>query len=285
MCPMKTTPLLFSRFAVGFLVVFFGSCASAQDWAKAKLEQSPRHLEWKTLKHDGREVGCFVGYPEVNHKATAVVVIHDIWGMSHWARGMVDDLAAAGYIAVAPDLLWGAGPGKGGTSEFANDAIPLAIRALPADQITADLAAAVQYAANLPSCNGKVAVVGFCWGGSESFRFATNNSAIKTAFVFYGDGPTRDADLERIACPIIAFYAENDMRINATVPVTTDQMKRLGKSYHTEFYPGSGHGFMKAGQAPAPAPDADTQVQERYIANKAARNAAWSRLISSLKSL
>ncbi|MBP7141829.1 MAG: dienelactone hydrolase family protein [Opitutaceae bacterium] len=282
---MKTTPLFPIWFALGFLAVFAGSHALAQDWARAKLEQSPRHLEWKTLKQDGRELACFVGYPEVNHKATAVVVIHDIWGMSHWARSMVDDLAAAGYIAVAPDLLWGAGPGKGGTAEFANDAIPLAIRALSADQITADVSAAVRYAATLPSCNGKVAVVGFCWGGSESFRFATNTSAIKAAFVFYGDGPTRDADLERIVCPVIAYYAENDMRINATVPVTTDQMKRLGKIYRPEFYPGSGHGFMKAGQAPAPASDADVQAQERYVANKAARNAAWSRLLSTLRSL
>ncbi len=282
---MKLTPEFLIRIAVGFLAIFMGSCASAQDWARAKLEQSPRHLEWKTLNHDGRELACFVGYPEVSHKASAVVVIHDIWGMSHWARSMVDDLAAAGYIAIAPDLLWGAGPKKGGTAEFANDAIPLAMRALSADQITADLAATVKYAANLPSCNGKVAVVGFCWGGSECFRFATNTSAIKAAFVFYGDGPTRDVELERIVCPITAFYAENDMRINATVPVTTDQMKRLGKRYDPKFYQGSGHGFMKAGQAPPPGPDADAQVKERFVANKDARNAAWSRLLSALKSL
>ncbi|MBE7536946.1 MAG: dienelactone hydrolase family protein [Opitutaceae bacterium] len=282
---MNPLPLIYTRTLAVLLAFLVGSCVSAQDWAKAKTEQSPRHLEWTTLRRDGRELACYVGYPEVSEKATAVVMIHDIWGMSPWARGMVDDFAAAGFIAVAPDLLWGAGPKQGGTAEFATDEIPLAMRAIPPAQITADLAAAVKYAAGLPSCNGRVAIVGFCWGGSECFRFATNTSGVKAAYVFYGDGPTLDADLMRIACPVIAFYAENDARINATVSVTTRQMKQLGKSYSPVFYPGAGHGFMKAGQAPAPASDADLQTLERYAANKSARNAAWERLVKSLRSL
>lgn len=265
--------------------IFLAGSACAQPWARARLEQSPRHLEWATLNHGGREVACYVGYPEVKEKATAVVVIHDVWGMSDWARGVVDDFAAAGYIAVAPDLLWGSGPGQRGTAGLASDEIPLAMRALPVEQVTADLNAAVAYAAALPACNGKVIVVGFCWGGSESFRFATNNKTIKAALVFYGDYPGPAADLERIAGPVLGFYAENDARINATIPETTQRMKAAGKSYEPVFYAGAGHGFMKAGQAPAPAADADQKTRDRYTANHQAREDAWRRLLAFLQTI
>ena len=274
------------HFSITFIAaILLTGSVDAQPWAKARLEQSPRHLEWATLTHGEREVACYVGYPEVKEKATAVVVIHDVWGMSDWARGMVDDFAAAGYIAVAPDLLWGSVSAGRGTAALASDEVPLAMRALPAEQVTADLNAAVAYAAALPSCNGKVIVVGFCWGGSESFRFATNNKTIEAALVFYGDGPTASADLERIACPVLGFYAENDARINATIPATTRQMKAAGKSYEPVFYAGAGHGFMKAGQAPAPAADADQKTRDRYTANQQARDDAWRRLLRFLKTI
>ena len=280
---MNTPKIKLGRTVIFLLLAVMAALrAQAQPWARERLEASPRHLEWKTVQHDGREVACYVGYPEVKDRSTAVVVIHDVWGMSDWARGIVDDLAAAGYIAVAPDLLWGSGPKGGGTAEFLTSEIPLAIRALPPDRITSDLAAAVDYAARLPACNGKVVVVGFCWGGSESFRFATNTSAIKAAFVFYGDGPSAAEELAHITCPVIAFYAENDARINATVPETKRQMQALGKTFAPIFYEGAGHGFMKAGQAPAPAPDAGEDVRHRYQFNRQARDAAWKRLLEYL---
>src|SRR5690606_35902791 len=119
-------------------------------------------------------VKCFIAYPEVKDKATAVIVIHEIFGLSDWVRGVCDQLAEAGYIAIAPDLLSGTAPGGGGTAELgSNDAVRGKIRSLPPEQITADLDATAQYVAKLPACNGKVAVVGFCWGGSQSFRYAT----------------------------------------------------------------------------------------------------------------
>src|SRR5256712_13225631 len=99
-------------------VIMVAVAAPAQDWAKAKLEKSPRHLEWVPVKHGDREVKCFIAYPEVKDKATAVVVIHEIFGLSEWVRGMTDELAEAGYIAIAPDLLSGAAPGGGGTAQF-----------------------------------------------------------------------------------------------------------------------------------------------------------------------
>jgi len=241
--------------------------ASAQDWAKARLEKSPRHGEWVKLKHDDRDVDCFITYPEVKNKATAVVVIHEIFGLSDWAREVTDELAAAGYIAIAPDLLSGKGPNGGGTAALGGmDEVRRAIGSLPPDQITADLDAAVNYVSKLPSCNGKVVVMGFCWGGGQTFRFATNNKEIRAAFSFYGPIPD-SASFNRIQCPVYGFYGENDSRISSMVPDAEKAMKADGKIYEPVIYPGAGHGFMRAGEAP----DANE-------ANKKARDEAWERV-------
>ncbi len=263
--------------AIAFVVtaLIFAFTASAQDWAKARLENSPRHLEWVKVKQGNREVNCFVAYPEVKDKATAVVVIHEIFGLSDWVRGVADQLAEAGYIAIAPDLLSGSAPGGGGTAELGGgDAVRKVISALPPDQITADLNAVVAYVSKLQAANGKVAVAGFCWGGSQTFRFATNNKDIKAAFAFYGSGPDQEADLARIACPIHGFYAENDARVNATIAKSTDLMKKVGKTFEPVTYAGAGHGFMRAGEAP-----------DANAANKKAREDAWKRWKDLLKKI
>ena len=139
-----------------------------------------------------------------------------------------------------------------------------AIMSLPSEQVTADLNACVDYCAKLPACNGKVAVAGFCWGGNQSFRFATNNKTIKAAFSFYGTGPDKEADIERIACPVYGFYGENDARVSATIETTEKLMKKAGKTYEPVIYKGAGHGFMCAGEEP----DANKE-------NKTAREDAW----------
>ena len=263
-----TPPLLAALWAVTFT-------ASAQDWAKARLEKSPRHLEWVKIKHDNREVNCFIAYPEVKEKATAVVVIHEIFGLSDWVRGVTDQLAEAGYIAIAPDLLSGTAPGGGGTAELGSgDAVRKAISTLDPDQVTADLKAVADYVAKLPACNGKVAVGGFCWGGGQTFRFATNQRDIKAAFAFYGTGPTDENDIARIQCPVYGFYGGNDERVNATIPKSTELMKKAGKSYQPVIYEGAGHGFMRAGEQP----DAND-------ANKKARDEAWKRVKDILRKL
>jgi len=242
--------------------------ATAQDWAKARLEKSPRHGEWVKIPQGKREVNSFITYPEVKDKATAVIVIHEIFGLTDWARGVTDQLAEAGYIAIAPDLLSGLDPKGGGTEELAgNDGVRKAISSLPADQITADLNAMVDYVSKLPSCNGKVVVMGFCWGGGQSFRFATNNKDLKAAFVFYGTPPDKSDAFARINCPVYGFYGGNDNRVTSTVVKATEQMKAAGKTYDPVIYDGAGHGFMRAGEAP------DTNE-----ANKTARDAAWKKI-------
>jgi carboxymethylenebutenolidase len=247
----------------------------AQDWAKARLEKSPRHMEWVKIKQGEREVNCFVAYPEVKDKATAVIVIHEIFGLTDWVRGVADQLAEAGYIAIAPDFLSGSATNGGGTAELGSgDAVRKAIAALKPEQITADLNAVVGYVGKLPAANGKVAVSGFCWGGTQTFRFATHNQDIKAGFAFYGSGPEQAADIARIAAPVYGFYGGNDNRVNATIPKSTELMKAAGKTYEPVIYDGAGHGFMRAGEAP-----------DASAANKKAREEAWTRWKELLKKL
>jgi carboxymethylenebutenolidase len=267
-----------------------------QDWAKQRLAKSSRHQEWVKVKNGTREVNSFVVYPEVKNKATAVVVIHEIFGMSDWVQSLTDQLAEAGYIAIAPDLLSGMGPNGGGTSSLDRSGVGQAIRDLPPDQITADLNAVADYVSKLPAANGKVVVTGYCWGGTQSFRFATNRPGLKAAFVFYGSVPAVNnepdkAALAKITAPVYGFYAGNDARINATLPATTQAMSELKKTFDPVTYEGSGHGFMRAGDAPEPtAPTAtgNKEADEKakadyekavtaYKGNKKARDEAWTR--------
>ncbi len=247
--------------------------ACAQDWAKQILEKSPRHQEWVDVKHDNRVVHAFIVYPEVKAKAPAVIVIHEIFGLTDWARSEADDLAAAGYIAIAPDLLSGFGPNGGGTGVFPSgqDAMK-AVSGLDPDVVTADLNAVADYVKKLPASNGKLAVAGFCWGGGQSFRFATNRKDLNAAFVFYGPPPK---DIANITAPVYGFYGGNDSRIDATIPATTDAMKQAGKKYDPVTYEGAGHGFMRAGEDPG----------DSNPANKKARAEAWERWKLLLKSM
>src|SRR5258708_25717120 len=274
-----------------------------QDWAKARVAKSPRHSEWVKVKNGNREVNSYVVYPEINKKATAVVVIHEIFGMSDWVQQLTDELAEAGYIAIAPDLLSGMGPKGGGTSDVDSNGVRQAIGRLPPDQITSDLNAVTDYVSKLPAANGKVVVTGYCWGGSQSFRFATNRPNLKAAFVFYGTPPATNAQgqpfaidkdaLAKIAAPVYGFYAENDMRVDATIPPAVDAMKELKKSYDPVTYAGAGHGFMRAGEPNNPEPKApvakgDEAADKKaaddyqkalaaYGANRKARDDAWVR--------
>ena len=264
--PMKSILLSFTTILLAFNV-------HAQDWAKARLEASPRHHEWVKVKHGDREVNCYITYPEVKDKATAVIVIHEIYGLTDWARNVTDELAEAGYIAIEPDLLSGMAPGGGGTAEMGGqDNVTRAVGKLPPDQVTADLDAVVKYVSELPSCNGKIAVAGFCWGGGQSFRYATNNKDLKAAFVFYGTPPTEG--YAKINCPVYGFYGGNDARVTATVPKAVEQMKQEKKTYEPVTYEGAGHGFMRAGEAP----DAGAE-------NKKAHDDSWARWKELLKKI
>jgi carboxymethylenebutenolidase len=268
---------VFTLFALYALPIPAGlaSEAAAQDWVTQRLNESPRHHEWVKVKHGDRVVESFLAFPEVAEKALTVVVIHENRGLNDWVRGVADQFAEAGYVSIAPDLLSGMGPAGGKTSDFADsDAARAALYELDPAQVTADLRAVADYVRRLPASNGKVVVVGFCWGGSQTFRFATNYEGLAAAFPFYGTAPDVAAELARITAPVYGFYGGNDARVNATLSQTTTLMESAGKTYERVTYDGAGHGFMRSGEAP-----------EADGANRTARDEAWVRLKKVLAEL
>ncbi|MFO7720650.1 MAG: alpha/beta fold hydrolase, partial [Gillisia sp.] len=205
-----------------------------------ELSDSPRHHEWVTLTHGDREYQAFVVYPETDKKTKSVIVIHENRGLNDWARLFADKLAEKGYLVIAPDLISNTQEGKRRTTDFENpDAARDAIYALDPDQVTADLAAAFNYIKNDASSTGEVAVVGFCWGGSQTFRYATNNQDITSAHVFYGTAPD-DADaLAKIKTPVYGYYGGDDNRVNATIEQTEKYMKDANNPFEYEIYEGA----------------------------------------------
>jgi carboxymethylenebutenolidase len=265
-------PLSFKFFAAALLIPLT-TAVYAQDWAKARLDASPRHHEYVPLKHGDRTVQAFVVYPEVKTKAPVVILIHEIFGLSDWAKEMADELAAQGFIVVAPDLLTGFGPNGGGSAAFTSqDDTIKAVSGLDPAVVNADLDAAADYGKHLPAGNGRIASVGFCWGGGKSFAFAAHRKDLSAAFVFYGPGPS---DVTTITAPVYGFYAGNDARIGATLPATTEAMKAAGKKYEPVTYEGAGHGFMRAGEDPT----------NTVPGNKTAREQSFTRLVTLIKEM
>jgi carboxymethylenebutenolidase len=259
------------------LVLAVALCAAAtapaQEWAKARVQKSPRHLEWVSVKHDRREVKCFIGFPERSDQAPAVLIIHEIFGHTDWVQSVVDEFAAAGYIAIAPDFLSGMAPGGGGSAELGSS-VGRVINTIPLAQLEADLDAAAAYVRKEPSCNGKLVVAGFCWGGTKAFAYAAHQPDLSAALVFYGAAPDAAA-MAQIHCPVYGFYGGNDARISAAVPQVTTAMKAAGKHYEPIVYDGAGHGFMRAGEDP----------ENRNGANAKARDEAWQRVKAILSKL
>ena len=215
------------------------------DQAKDALAKSPRHGEWVDVAlPGGGKVVTWVVYPERKDKAGIVIVIHEIFGLSDWVRGVADQLAKEGFIALAPDLLSGMGPNGGGTDSLGADATKV-IRNLTPGDAAARLDAVRAYALKLPAANGKVGSVGFCWGGTTSFGYAVAQPKLDAAAVYYGTSPEAAEDYAKIAAPVMGFYGGDDARVNATIPRAEEAMKKLGKRYAPNVYEGAGHGFLR----------------------------------------
>ncbi len=215
--------------------------------AKAALEKSPRHREWVEVKSPGREkaLKCYVAYPERKENAPVVVVIHEIFGATDWVKGVADQLAAEGFIAVAPDLLTGMGKNGGDTDSFGSrEEVMKAVRDLKPDRVMSDLDAVREFATKLPASNGKSASIGFCWGGTQSFAYAVHQPKLDAAVVYYGTKP-EGADAKSINAPVMGFYGGDDARVTSTVQPTTEAMKSAGKMYTPNIYDGAGHGFLR----------------------------------------
>jgi carboxymethylenebutenolidase len=248
------------------------SIPPAEEQAKAALEKSPRHGEYTDVKVPGspQAVRTWVVYPERKDKAPVVLIIHEIFGLSDWIRAVADQLAADGFIAVAPDLISGKGPGGGNTDSIASrDDVVKLVRELTPEEVKARLDAVRDYALKLPAANGKSATVGFCWGGANSFGYATSQSGLNAAVVCYGLAPEAGR-LTGVHAPVLGLYGEDDARVNATIDATAAEMKKLGKSYEVEIYKGAGHGFFRAQSG-------------RDGANQKASEQAWPRMLTFLR--
>jgi carboxymethylenebutenolidase len=256
--------------AAGAALPAAGQLPPDEPGSPARLNSSPRHGEWVDVPLPGSStpIRSFVVYPERRDNAPVVIVIMEIYGLSDWIRGVADQLAADGFIAVAPDLLSGMGPGGGGTAAYADrDAVVAGVRQLTPDEAMRRLDAVQAYARTIPAASGRIGVVGYCWGGGMSFAYAAHQPDVDAAVVYYGTSPADAAAYSRISAPVLGLYAGDDQRVNATIPTARDAMGPLGKSYEVQTYEGAGHGFLRA-QA------------DRDGANMRATQQAWPRTIA-----
>jgi carboxymethylenebutenolidase len=273
---MTTKPLLLTS----ALVLLLSLVARAQEQAKptskipptnedapAALKASTRHGEYVDIPMGEAKLKSFVVYPERKDKAPVVIVIHEIFGLTDWVRGVADQLAADGFIAVAPDFLSGKGPGGGGTESFPGDKVREAIRGLSKEDVNARIDAAREWAMKQPAASDKTATIGFCWGGAQSFNYATRQPKLNAAVVYYGAAPEKDA-LGKISAPVLGLYGGDDARITKGVEPTAAAMKELKKSYDPKTYDGAGHGFLR---------------QRKNEPNQKAADAAWAETIAFLK--
>ncbi|HVS69732.1 MAG TPA: dienelactone hydrolase family protein [Phycisphaerae bacterium] len=224
-----------------------------EEGAKARLNSSPRHGEFIDITVPGRDkpVKAYIVYPERADKAPVVIVTMEIFGLSDWLRGVTDQLAADGFIAIAPDYLTGKGPNGGGTEAFPDrDSVVRAVQGVSTADVIAINNAARDYGMKLPAASGKTASIGFCWGGGKSFAYAAAQPDLNAAVVYYGTPPA-DPEIAKIKCPVLAFYGAKDNRVTSTEAPTAEKMKNLGKSFTPHIYDGAGHGFLRAQGDPA----------------------------------
>src|SRR5947207_3112748 len=203
------------------------------------------HAEYVKYRSGKDTITGYLAYPERRDPAPGVVVIHEIFGMSDFIRQTTEQLAKDGFVALAPDLL----SRRGGTPASTDDARKL-IAVLNPDTVTLDLDATVAYLRTLKAVRrDRIGVIGFCWGGGQSFRYATNNPSLRAFVVCYGPGPEALA-VARIRARGLGVYAENDARIDAGLPAVDAAIQTYGKSYRYTVYPGVGHGFLRTRERP-----------------------------------
>ncbi len=213
------------------------------------------HAEYVKYLSGKDSITAYLAYPERSDRAPAVIVIHEIFGVSDFVRQTTEQLAKDGFVAIAPDLL-----SRTGGTPAAGDSARRMIVALPPDQVTADLDGARAYLNGLRAVrSGAIGVIGFCWGGGQSFRYATNTPALKAFVVCYGPSPNA-ADMPKIRAKGLGVYAENDARINAGLNDAAAAMRAAGKDYPYAIYPGVGHGFFRTREKPDVTDSAWTNV-------------------------
>jgi len=244
----------------------------SSETAKETLEQSPRHGEYVDVSFQDHEypINTWVVYPERPTRAPVIIVIHEIFGLTDWIRAIADDLAKQGFLALAPDFISGLGPGGGGTESIeSRDDVVRTIRSLTPDDVIQRLDAVRDYALTIPAATDRISTAGFCWGGTMSFYYATAQTELSTAIIFYGTSPDIEL-LHAIEAPVLGLYAEDDARVNVTIEPAANEMERLGKPFTYHIYPGAGHGFVR-------------QQEGRENANRMATEKAWEQMLIFLR--
>ena len=237
--------------------------------AAERIAKSPRHGEWVTIKVGATDsVVAWVVYPERKDKAPVVIAIHENTGINTWTRAVADQLAADGFIGIAPDLTTMFRTGDL-TAEPDRDAGRAAIRNVTPEMANRIIDAVAKYGMSLPAAQPKYGIVGFCWGGARSFHHAVHSPSLGASVVYYGSPPSAD-EMAAIKAPVLGLYGGSDARINATIPATDSTMKRLGKSYEYHIFEGAGHGFLRG--------------QDGNEPNTAASKAAWPKTLAFLRS-
>jgi len=234
--------------------------------APSRLSASSRHGEWAMIRTgDGDSVRAWVVYPERSTKAPVVLVVHEIFGLSSWVRSVADQLAADGFIAIAPDLLTMKNLPDVPDSVLAPLATA-AIRTLDPAWVQKQLDAVAQYGMSLPAAQKRYGIVGFCWGGGVSFAHAVHSPTLGASVVYYGVSP-KTSDLNSVRAPVLGLYGGNDARVDATIPAADSTLRALGRTYTYTIFPGAGHGFLR-------------QQTGMNGANMAAATAAWPATIA-----
>ncbi len=241
----------------------------AGDAAVARIESSPRHGEWVMVHVGSDSIRSWVVYPERSDKAPVVLVVHEIFGLSNWIRAVTDQLAAEGFIAIAPDLLTMKNPPLAPDGEVNADAARSLIRELTPEDVNRWLKGVAAWGTALPAATQKYGIVGFCWGGGTSFGYAVADPDLSASVVYYGTSPAT-ASLSNVRAPVLGLYGGNDARVGATVPPADSAMKAMGKTYEPHMFEGAGHGFLR-------------QQDGQDGANMAATREAWPLTIQWFK--
>jgi len=219
------------------------------------LKSSPRKSEWVDIKgSNGTPIKSFVVYPDRRDKAPVVIVVMEIFGLSDWIRGVTDQLAKEGFIAIAPDFLSGMGPNKGGSAELGSQGATQAIGSVTLDDRMRIMSDVRTHALAMPAANGKIGTVGFCWGGGTVFAYALTQPALNAAVSYYGPMPADVTAYANAKVPVLGLYGQNDARVNANIELAKTEMAKAKATYDPHIFAGAGHGFLRqqAGSANAP---------------------------------
>lgn len=257
--------------------------------AQARLEASPRHGEWVRIPWEpgsSDSLEAYIVYPMTNRAhSPVVVVVHEIFGLQTWVRGVADQVAAEGFIAIAPDLNSRVRGGPS-TTELPGDSARKLISGVSIPERNRGITAAARYAMSQASAEKKYAVIGFCWGGQTVWGHAIQGGttgfsggvAFYGAFPYQNNGQIVADSMAKIRVPIMLLSGSLDQRLGATMPAIESTMKAQGHWYFGKNYEGASHGFARSQDDERPTPNPAAQA-----ADLAAIKDAWPRTVEFLK--